>query len=584
MKILNDNVEKLIVSLTVIFASVMAWYVYKEKLVLALTDQSAHLNFSRLVLDSFTPGLSQIGFWPPLLHILMAPATSVQMLYSTGLAGFITLLPVLIMGVVLFYRLIYTLLRNKEIAFIGSIIFLLNPYILYYSVTPMMEVLFISNLVAVAYFFTLWVRDGKIRYILITGIFVSLATLSRFEGLVLLPVVSFLMLIHLLQARKKWAEIEAVGLLFGYLAALGIAFILIFGWVYSGNPLTFSGGGWWLRSPLEEDMRSKGDILLSFQYLFAASNYMLTKSLVIVSFFSFPIFLLFRSKKDKFLAVAACLILFSPFLFDLVSIVGGVPLYVPEFPLSYAVHVNNMLLTEVFFNERYGLYWIGFSILAPVLLLGLLYEIKARGELLNRILLILRNLVGALLILLALHNLYNEAVVKRFKTLRFNIGTPSVEQIEAGKFLKESYDFGKILLTRVDNDPVLVEAEIPLKNYITEGNYLVYDQVKKQPWIFARWVVIYNQSDPQGDRWAKKVEPLAIAYTHSQIFNRYYSVVFRNDKKIIYKINEQAIIDLAKSEEYNINHIPSLNPSIRDWDLKTIYSKIGITKLIDINF
>lgn len=584
MKVFNDNFEKVIVFLTLVFANAMAWYVYKEGLVLALTDQSAHLNFSRLVFDSLTPGLSQIGFWPPLLHILMAPAASVQIFYSSGLAGFVTLLPVLVMGVVLFYRLVNTLLQNKEIAFISSVIFLLNPYILYYSVTPMMEVLFISNLVAVTYFFTLWLKDGKIRNIIITGIFVSMATISRFEGLVLLPVISFLMLVHLVQARKRWAEIEAVGILFGYLAILGTAFVLIFGWVYSGNPLTFSGGGWWLRSPLEEDMRSKGNILLSFQYLFTASNYMLTKALVAVSFLSFLVFLFLPSKREKFLAIAACLILFSPFLFDLVSIVGGVPLYVPEFPLSYAVHVNKMLLTEVFFNERYGLNWIGFSILAPVLILGALYELKGKTAFLNGALSVLRNFVGGLLIVIAFYNLYNEAIVNRFKTLRFNIGTPSVEQIEAGKFLKESYDFGKILLTRVDNDPVLVEAEIPLKNYVTEGNYLVYDQVKKQPWIFARWVVIYNQSDPQGDRWAKKVEPLAIAYTHSQIFNKYYSVVFRNDKKIIYKINEQAIIDLAKSEEYNINHIPSLNPSIRDWDLKTIYSKIGITKLIDTNF
>ncbi len=154
------------------------------------------------------------------------------------------------------------------------------------------------------------------------------------------------------------------------------------------------------------------------------------------------------------------------------------------------------------------------------------------------------------------------------------MGVPSNEQIEAARYLNKAYDYGKILLTRVDNDPILVEAGIPLKNYVSEGNYRFHDQVVKQPWFFARWIIIYNQDDPQGDKWAKQKEPLSVKYSDSKIFHKYYKLIFENDKKRIYKINDDAVKKLAEEEGYNSLQIPSINPQLTQWDPQTIYSKI----------
>src|SRR3989344_9668061 len=72
--------------------TVAAWYVHRLGLTKFLTDQSAHLNFARLTFDSLTPGFSQLGFWPPLLHFLLIPFVAIPPLYSSGLAGAFVLL------------------------------------------------------------------------------------------------------------------------------------------------------------------------------------------------------------------------------------------------------------------------------------------------------------------------------------------------------------------------------------------------------------------------------------------------------------------------------------------------------------
>lgn len=573
LKIFKDNFEKTIAVLTVLFSGWMAWYVHKLGLMLALTDQSAHLNFSKLVFKSLTPGISQLGFWPPLLHIVMIPFVSIEPLFTSGLAGFFALLPFLITGAIFIYRIVLALTNKKILGFTASMLFLLNPYILYYAVTPMSEILFIANLTGVAYFYLCWADSKRLRDLLLCGLFIALACLSRYEGLILIPLVMVIILLVLIKEKKTFHEIEAALILFAIPTIAGLIFILTYSWVYGGNLLTFSGGGWWIRSPLEETAIAKHNLILSFQSLLAASNYMFTKILVVIAIISFAIGVLFSSR--RLILSVISLILFSPFLFDLLSLFNGVPLLIPEFPLPYKIFVNKILLPEAYLNERYGLYWIGFVVIIPIVLIGTLLQ-KTKSKLLNILTVIIISLFIACLISLSLYNLYNVSFVGKFKTIRYNLGVPSNEQIEAARYLNKIYDYGKILLTRVDNDPILVAAKIPLINYISEGNYGFYDQAVKQPWFFARWVIIYNQNDPQGDKWVKKKESLSVMYSDSEIFHKYYKLVFKNDKKIIYKINEDAIRKLAKEEKYNLLQIPSINPHLVLWDPETIYQEMNV--------
>lgn len=567
--------ELFLVFLSAVTSGFMLLYVLDAGIMKALTDQNAHLNFARLIIDSVTPGISQIGFWPPLLHILMAPFASVPYLYSTGLAAYITLLPFLILASIFLYRICLLISNNKPISIFSSILFLLNPYILYYAVTPMSEVLFISTLLGTAYFMLLWLQSKRLTHLLLIGLFVALASVSRYEGLILLPITSIIVLATLLKGKKKYSEIEATYLLYVLLAIIGLAFIVAYSWIYSGNPTTFAGGGWWLRSTLEEAAEAKQDIIKSVQYIITASYYMFSKPLVYISALSFLTILAFaQQKKLQILAIAT--MLFSPFLFEIMSFYKGIPLLLPEFPLPYKVFVNERLITDAFLNERYALSWIGFIILVPVLAIYFLFFRKWKHSLVKYISYTFG--VSLLVVLIGLHGLhfYNVVHVDQFKTINNNISAPSKEQIDLAQFLQKNYDYGFILATRVDNDPVLVEANIPLKNYIHEGNFRFYDQAIKQPWFFARWVIMYNPNDPRGDRWAKRNEAISLKWGDSKTFQKYYTLVYENDKKRLYKLNEQVIRKQTEENGYNTQSIPSLMTRYVKWNTETIYEEMGI--------
>src|SRR5271155_2997860 len=63
-------------------------YFYRSGSTLYSGDAEAHLNIARRIIDSRTPGWSQIGTtWLPLPHLLTVPLVRNDSLWHTGLAG-----------------------------------------------------------------------------------------------------------------------------------------------------------------------------------------------------------------------------------------------------------------------------------------------------------------------------------------------------------------------------------------------------------------------------------------------------------------------------------------------------------------
>lgn len=540
-----------------LLGAAMTWYAYQLDLLKALTDQAAHLNFARLTFDSRTPGISQIGFWPPLLHLLLIPFVAFHFLYDTGLAGAFTLIPFLCLATVLLYRTCLVMTKNKLMSFSAGILFLLNPYTLYYASTPMMEVLFMAHLFGVAYCTASWLETSKLRHLVGMGAFMSLAALSRFEGLILLPIVGLIVLIRLVQQRKKYQEIEALVLLFSMVALIGVAFIMIYSWIFGGTPLAFSGGDW-LRDPAVDFRLARHSVVLSLQYILHASFYMIGKPLVWLSFvLSVPV-LLFARK--RMMTTSVLLVLISPLLFVFMSMYMG----------SITVNVTELEPFGFFHNDRYCLTWVGFAIMAPILFIHLFtgrtrkesaqlpfsYHVAANG----------------LLVLFAL-NLYHTFDVvyrEKFDIIRKNINSPQPPQVEMAEYLKDHYDYGHILSGRVDNDPIFAEADVPLRNYIYEGNYRYFDQALREPWLFSRWVLMHanNGEDP----WVAENEAIYRQWGTSDEFNYFYTLVKSNDTRQLYKLNTNIVIRLAEERGMNLDAIPSLNA--KNWLPSTVYASM----------
>jgi endo-1,4-beta-D-glucanase Y len=553
--------EIAILLITIVGSALMAAYVLHLGLTKALTDQSAHLNFGRLVFDSVTPGISQLGFWPPLLQLAIAPFATNTTLYQTGLAGYFAILPFLCLGTISFYRLTRNLTNSRLFAWAGVLMLLANPYVLYYSVTPMMEVLFVCNLIATAYVLLRWLQTNSVNYLVWTGVFVTLTSISRYEGLILIPIVGLTMLIKLYRDRASRSKTEATLLLFAMVAIVGLSSIVIYSTVFGGNPFTFAGGDW-IRDPLSNLTITKHSIVKTVQYLLGASYYNIGTPFVFVSLASF-VALIFK-RNNRLSTLAILVVLFSPMIFVGASMFAG----------SSSVLVPNLPPYNFFHNDRYTLTWIGFAILAPLILLSNLLDIRGRF---SRILRPVSIMVATLALMLGFgystFQLYTVSVAQKFSTITRNINTPSDDQIATADFLHAGYDFGKILITRSNNDPVLASAQIPLKNYIYEANYRYYSQTKTEPWLFARWVVMYNTADTI-DTWSSQHEILSQELGKSLDFNTYYSLAYQNGSRKVFKINETAMLRLAAVRGYNPLQIPSLHENVENWQTSTVYAQI----------
>ncbi|MGE5392618.1 MAG: glycosyl hydrolase family 8 [Candidatus Saccharibacteria bacterium] len=541
-------------------SSFMLGRVLNLNLLKVLTDENAHLNFSRALFDSTTPGISQIGFWPPLLHLLLAPFTAIAPLYRTGLAGAIVLIPFFVAGTVFLYRLVVRLTGNRALAFFATLLFIANPYILYYSVVPMMEILFLSNLFAVAYFMVCWLQEDRLKYLLWAAIFTALAGLSRYEGFALIPVLMVIFVLQTFFKRKSRSELQANVIIFLFIAIVGVVAVMGYSWFYSGNPLSFAGGAW-IRDPFEAIFPTKHNIVQAANYFLHASYYMIGQPLVYLSLASFALLLFFLRK--RFDAIAALLITLSPVAMILFAVYTG----------SYSISVPDLPPITIFLNERYALTWIGFIVLTPVLLAAYLIQAARGTRWLRGLSVSAASFLVTAAVCFTFGHFYSEAYQNKLQAVSLNSNRPLGGQIAAADYLKNHYDYGKILITRADNDPVLSGAGVPLKDYIYEGNYLYYGQALNEPWLFARWVVMHNPDDHL-DLWAQQNEALARKWGNSQEFNYYYTLVSSNDIRQVYKINDARVETMARQENLNLSQIPSINRGISYWDPQNIYDHI----------
>lgn len=554
----------------IILGAVFAWYVYDIGLTKELVDQNSHLNISRQIVDSMTPGLSQTGLWPPLIHIVMAPTVMIDTLFTHGVAGAVALVPLLGIGAVMFYRLILLFVPGRLVALLGALLFVTNPYVLYYAVTPMTDLLFIVTAIGVAYFFALWMKSDRLAHLIYAALFVVAAGLTRFEGFVFIPVVALAALFHL-RGKKKRAEIEAVLVLFGTIAMLSVGYTLAYSWIFAGDPLAFMTNPW-SASAQQEDytLPAKASIVNSFQYALAASRYMIGPLQIALAFLAFLASIV-ASRKEKQMR-DMLLVIFSvfaaPLLFDVLALyAGNAVLYVPELP-PYGS----------FYNERYGLYWIGFVILAPFAYAAVLTaNHRKRGSWIGGE--VGRAAASALVVIMLLANLtffYHVAFAQKFSVVRASAeGFLARDQRALAGVLAREYDGGKIFITRALQNFVTVDAGIPLKNYIHESNYPYYDQTLERPWLFARWVVMYNP-EVELAAWRKRNELISGKWAYSDTFAQAYELVYENDTERLYRLRDDVILNAAIAQGVEPLSIPSLNPALARWDPEGVYREMGI--------
>jgi hypothetical protein len=460
-----------------------AWFFHRDY-ILYYGDAQSHLNISRGIIDSRTPGYEQIGsVWLPLLHVLCLPFVGNDMLWSTGLAGTIPVACCFLVAVVFFYLAAREAYGAVLPAAVTAACFALNPNVLYLSSIPMTETVFFAAL-SILLFTLLRFRRTQNRMLVVGAAAASLcASLTRYDGWFLIP---FVALGFFLLARKNRFR---VALLFACLASLAPLYWMAHNQWATADALSFYRGpysakGIYLRGLAEGYPRDPVDhnLHLSLLYYFTAGRFCAGWPLIVIG--AAGMVAAVRTRRYGaivFLLLTPCFYVWSMYS-------TGQPIHIPNlYPFSY-------------YNTRYGI--------ALVPLCGF-----AAGALVTAIPSRWRTLGIALPVLAVTGWLANPSEQNWicWRESKFNSDSRRFWTGEVAKFLKANYHRGEgILYADGDIPGALAGARIPLSEGLTQGGGPAYLANAYQPARvpLAKWaIVVMADRDPlagaiDGEDWS----------------------------------------------------------------------------------
>jgi hypothetical protein len=214
-----------------------AVFCFRRGYILYYGDAQAHLDNSRSIFDSRTPGVAQLGtVWLPVLHVISLPFVGNNWLWTTGLAGTIPVAICFVIAGACFYFAAKSAYSSSAAALVVLAAFALNPNILYLASIPMTEIVFLAGLAA-ALLALLRFRATRSVWFIALGVVASWwMSLTRYDGWFLIPflAVGFGMFAR----RRRIAVFFAVSLL----ASLAPLWWFAHNWWQTGDALDFYNG------------------------------------------------------------------------------------------------------------------------------------------------------------------------------------------------------------------------------------------------------------------------------------------------------------------------------------------------------
>ncbi|MDQ2906021.1 MAG: glycosyltransferase [Ktedonobacteraceae bacterium] len=317
-------------------ASVVAcWYYFQRQQILLYSDALTHLKVARNVFTGSTPfDLTRLGgSGLPLQHLLMLPFAWNETLWRTGLAGSIPSMLCFVAAAVFLFLLVRRLTHDSRAAFVGALLLILNPNILYAQSTPLADMICIATLLMASYYFLAWAQSDNLMFLILTAGATCLATLADYSGWTLcLTLFALIPLIGLVK-RQPHAQVLSNVLVFGLLGVLGIGLWLVWNATVFGDALYF------LHAPLASGTPGIYPYHNLWQTLpFSSSPVMaiVALSLAALAVLGFVVFIIrYRFKPEMFttLALLVPLILYAVAQFSGQVVAAApqvLPAYVPQ--------------------------------------------------------------------------------------------------------------------------------------------------------------------------------------------------------------------------------------------------------------
>jgi hypothetical protein len=151
--------------------------------ILSHYDAKAHLVVARRVLDSLTPGWTQLGaVWLPLPHLVNLLPVQIDVLYRSG--AFASLVSALCFGTMAWSgaRLVEAITGSRAGAVTFGALLVLNPNLLYLNATPMTEPMAVAATFLVVWWTYEWVIRASPAVPLRLGLALFAAAWTRYEA------------------------------------------------------------------------------------------------------------------------------------------------------------------------------------------------------------------------------------------------------------------------------------------------------------------------------------------------------------------------------------------------------------------
>ena len=302
----------------------------------------------------------------PLPYLLMVPFAWNDYLWHTGLAGSIPSMLCYVVSAVYVFLSVRTLTHNSVVSYLGALIFLLNPTVLYLQSIPLGEMLSVATFAMTCYYLLAWTQKNKLSHLIGMAGGICLATLTRYDAWIYFIVLFVLVLLTGLVKRHRRAQIISSLLVFCIFGGLGILLWFLWNWIIAGNPIAF------VHSVLQFGLQAPGNTLMQTLGIYQQSI-LNTFELVLVLFalLGLIVYIVQWSRKPEMLATIGLLL---PIALHVGLLTNGSSLLMPLLAGTYVaqdtllrtmLEAEPMVAIAVFSAVLLGMLWS--KVVGPIL-------------------------------------------------------------------------------------------------------------------------------------------------------------------------------------------------------------------------
>lgn len=484
-----------IIGFSVFLATIATGYFYSQGYLLAYGDAESHLNISKRVVHSLTPGLAQLGgIWLPLPHLMMVPFTSVDWLWRTGLAGSIVSGTMYVIGGYYLFKTLLLITKKELPSFIGFLTYAVNPNVLYMQSTAMTEIPLIAFFILSTYFMIKFLRDDSDVLSLIFAAFWGMcATLTRYDAWFLVLAESGILFLHYvrryLRTRNVVSEpgtasrkaFEGKFLTFATLGFVGIGLWLLWDFLILSDPFYFTNSSFSAKSQ-QQGWLARGELptyrnlYLSAAYYVVTSTENLSLTVTAMAVLGLLIFLGDKTVTNKY---AIAILLSVPFFFYIATLYAGQSvIFIPSLtPDTFEWQL---------FNVRYGLVMIPFA----AVFVGYLFHAFTRMNLgkapTGRV---IQGIIASVLLFQVFLYYSGEQKVIALEDGVYGLSSSLKSNQDSQDWIVKNYDGGLVLIDDFARTTSIVRSTIPMQNVIYIGNKPYWEESLEAPEKHATWII-----------------------------------------------------------------------------------------------